>query len=446
MTPRFSPFLVSHLHRVTGFWNRQAGTTAYRSYDGDDEANAGSTSPGLSRRALLATSLTAATLTSGCGSATRSASHGAPRALEGRVPFFGAQQAGISTPPQQFLQLASFDFAGQRLETFGELLRAWSTSAASMVAGRRALTTSGVATDTGEAQELGPSRLTVTLGLGRGLFERNGEDALGLRHRIPPALRPLPEFPTDALQASHSGGDLALQICADDPQVALYALHTLVRIAHGAATMRWTLAGFRPGGPATPRNTLGFKDGTRNLDVTDRRQTAQHLWVGRMDGPDWMAGGTYMVARRVRTLLDVWDATTVEGQEAAIGRNKATGAPLSGRREHDTPDFNAVREGEPLISGDAHISLAAPEHNGGIRVLRRSYNYNNGTDASTGQLDVGLAFLCFQRDPHAQFATLQRKLAAGDALSHHLLHTGSALFACPPGCQQGGFLGAGLLT
>jgi deferrochelatase/peroxidase EfeB len=441
MALKFSPILGSHLRRPTGFQDLEDSTTEYHN---DVTQKAPQSGRDVTRRRLLVSSLTTAVVASGCG--TVSTSEAPTPGEQNEVPFHGEQQAGVATPPQRFLQLAAFDFAGERPEALSELLRAWTTSAASLAAGRRAITRTGVAEDTGEAQELPGSRLTVTLGLGPTLFERDSEDVLGLRDRRPAALEPLPAFATDALEPQRTQGDLALQICADDPQVALFALHTLTRTAHGVATLRWTQSGFRPGGSATPRNTLGFKDGTRNLDVTNRRQANQHLWVARGDGPAWMQNGTYMVARRVRTLLDVWDATTVEGQEAAVGRAKASGAPLGRRREHDAPDFNASRNGELVIPRDAHIRLAAPETNEGVRLLRRSYNYNDGADSATGQLDVGLAFISFQRDPRTQFVALQRKLAAHDALSHHLLHTGGGVFACPTGCRPGGYLGEGLFT
>lgn len=442
MAPTFSPNLGSHLRRTTGIQRPEDGTGEYHN---NSTADGPPHEVGLSRRGLLLSSLTAtAAVASGCGTTSKEPRSAAEQ--QHAVGFYGARQAGIATSPQRFLQLAAFDFADQRSETLSALLRSWTSVSASLAAGRRAISTSGVAVDTGEAQELPAARLTVTVGLGPTLFERDGEDVLGLRDRRPDALRPLPAFSTDALETRRTQGDLALQICADDPQVALFALHTLVRAAHGAATLRWIQGGFRPDGPATPRNTLGFKDGTRNLDATDRRQADQHLWVARRDRPSWMHGGTYMVARRIRTLLDVWDASTVEGQEAAIGRAKASGAPLGGRREHDTPNFNATHRGELAIPADAHIRLAAPEGNAGERLLRRGYNYDDGVDNATSQLDVGLVFISYQRDPRSQFIALQRKLAAHDALSRHLLHTGGGIFACPPGCRPGGYVGERLFA
>jgi deferrochelatase/peroxidase EfeB len=159
-----------------------------------------------------------------------------------------------------------------------------------------------------------------------------------------------------------------------------------------------------------------------------------------------MQDGTYLVARRFRILFDVWDATELADQERAIGRRKTSGAPLSGTHEHDQPNLSAHRDGTPLIPTDAHIRQAAPETNGGAKLLRRSFNYSNGIDPDTGQIDAGLQFIAFQRDPTAQFARIQHRLAQHDALSRHITATASAIFACPPGASPGGFVGERLFA
>jgi deferrochelatase/peroxidase EfeB len=269
-----------------------------------------------------------------------------------------------------------------------------------------------------------------------------------LASRRPPALRALPAFGADALEPARSDGDLAVQICCDDPQVAFHAFHALANAARGVAEPRWLQSGFlgARADRSTPRNLLGFKDGTRNLSPTDAAATRRHLWADAADGAPWMAGGTYLVARRIRTVLDVWDATSTEGQEVTIGRRKRSGAPLTGRREQDVPDFHATTTDGPVIPADAHIRLAAPEQNAGTQILRRSYNYDDGIDRDTAQVDAGLFFVCFQRNPETQFVAIQRRLAADDALSQHLIHTASAIFACPPGAPPGGYVGQGLFS
>jgi deferrochelatase/peroxidase EfeB len=163
--------------------------------------------------------------------------------------------------------------------------------AAQLVRGRPAAAAGLV--DPGEAAELAPARLTITIGLGPTLFERRGRDRLGLLGQRPPALTELPPLPGDELQPERSGGDLCLQICSDDAQVAFHALHTLTLASHGAAVMRWAQAGFISMGPrrGTPRNLMGFKDGTNNIEPTDRSAMDSHVWVPRGESRGWMAGG-----------------------------------------------------------------------------------------------------------------------------------------------------------
>ena len=195
---------------------------------------------------------------------------------------------------------------------------------------------------------------------------------------------------------------------------------------------------------------MGFKDGTDNIRAEDTTAMERYVWAQREDGVDWMSGGTYMVARRIRIRIririDVWDATSLEGQEHTIGRNKLTGAPLGASREYDPVNLAARGPaGQALIPNHAHIRIASPENNGGQRLLRRGYSYSEGNDPATGQLDAGLFFIAFQRSPTRQFIPVQGRLAAFDALNRHTQHTASAMFACPPGPRQGGYIGEGVL-
>ncbi len=406
--------------------------------------------PAVSRRKFLALGGVgaAATLTAtGCGVQSAGSKAAAKPAVRGRatIPFHGAHQAGILTAQQRHLRFAAFDLQATRREDLQQLLHAWTDVAATLTAGRRVTSSDPAKSDTGEAAELSPTNLTITFGFGPSLFEHEG---LGLRSQRPAALAAIPAFGADALQGRRSDGDLAIQICADDAQVAFHAIHALTGAGRGVAEPRWLQSGFvgeQPAG-ATPRNLLGFKDGTRNLDVRDARLARHHLWASAGDGARWMEGGTYLVARRVRTVLDVWDATSTVGQESTIGRRKASGAPLGRQHEHDEPDFAATGPGGLTIPADAHIRLASPETNNGAQLLRRSYNYDDGIDHDTGQIDAGLFFICFQRDPRRQFVPIQQRLAGNDALAQHLIHTSSAVFACPPGVAPGGYVGQQLLA
>jgi len=215
--------------------------------------------------------------------------------------------------------------------------------------------------------------------------------------------------------------------------------------------MRWSQLGFgrtssTSRAQGTPRNLMGFKDGTNNIKLDDETALAEHVWAGRREEPAWMQGGTYLVTRRIRMLIEVWDRASLGDQEATIGRTKTVGAPLGGRHEFDRVDLAAKGpSGLPVIAADAHIRLAAPIENGEIRILRRGYSFTDGMDPRLGQLDAGLFFIAYQRDPRRQFVPLQRRLSRSDALNDYITHTGSAVFACPPGVGPGDYIGGTLL-
>jgi deferrochelatase/peroxidase EfeB len=373
----------------------------------------------------------------------------------GEFAFYGASQAGIGTAAQEFLDFAAFDLTSSSVDDLRELLKEWTLAGAELTAGRPyepdPKGANVAPTDTGEALGAGPSRLTVTVGFGPSLFGSDGQDRFGLTRRRPIRLAPLPPFQGESLDPDRSGGDLCIQACADDPQVSFHAIHVLTRLANGVATLRWSQPGFgrtssTSRSQSTPRNLMGFKDGTANIRAEDEKDMEEFVWVQPSDGPEWMAGGSYLIVRRIQFLFDVWDATSFEGQERVIGRRKVSGAPLGSEDEYDPIDLDARREGAPVIPADAHVRLASPEVNDGQRILRRGYSYSEPSEPGSGQIDAGLFFVCFQRDPVKQFIPIQQRLAASDALNHHTLHTASAIFACPPGCRPGGFLGEGLFV
>jgi deferrochelatase/peroxidase EfeB len=325
-------------------------------------------------------------------------------------------QAGIATPAQSRLRFAAFDATAANRRELRDLMREWSAQAARLSKKHRA------------------DRLTVTFGLGPSLFD----DRYGLAARKPAALNPLPAFFGDALDPAICGGDLAVQVCADDEEVAGAVLRKLT--AHGAVTQRWAVQGFGRASSTrhsqrTPRNLMGFKDGTNNVAGDDPVAMRHSIWVGPRDNPAWLRGGSYLVVRRIRMRLDEWNATSVHRQERIIGRHKKSGAPLGGHHEHDQVDFDGgVDKGDPVIPTDAHIRLSSPHANGGKMLLRRSYNYSDG-----------LLFLAYQRNPR-QFIGIQRRLGErDDALGEFIVHEGSALFACPPGSRKGSFIGGSLL-
>jgi len=365
-------------------------------------------------------------------------------------PFHGAHQAGIVTPEQARMVFAAYDVSGVDRAGLAALLAAWSSAAERMTTGRTVVGASGQFApppDTGEAFDLPAARLTLTLGYGPTLFDGR----FGLSEKRPGALADLPAFPGDALDPARTGGDLCVQACADDAQVAFHAVHNLTRLGLGAVTLRYLQMGFgrtaSAGAPtASPRNLLGFKDGTSNLDPTDGRAMDSFVWVGGTGDQAWMRNGSYLVARRIRIHLEAWDRSTLRDQERTIGRAKASGAPLGSAHERDPLDLAALDDfGAPRIPEGSHVRVAAPATNHGAALLRRGYSFVDGMDPTTGELDAGLFFVCFQKDPRAQFVPIQRRLAGQDELTTYLSHTGSGLFACPPGPGPGRPWGYALL-
>ena len=375
-------------------------------------------------------------------------------------PFYGPHQAGIVTPAQDRLHFAAFDVTTDSRDELIGLLKDWTEAAARMTQGLGAGElgpTSGPygapPDDTGEAIGLPPAGLTITFGFGPSLFRRGGKDRFGLAGRQPAALRRLPHFPADNLDPDRSDGDLCIQACADDPQVAVHAVRNLARIAFGRAAITWSQLGFgrtssTSTSQTTARNLLGFKDGTMNLKAEEPDAIDQHVWVPAGADPKagWLAGGSYLVARRINMTIETWDRQPLREQERVVGRTKAEGAPLSGGSEFSQPDFDLKGRGdEPMVAMDAHVRLVHPDNNGGVRMLRRGYNFVDGSNG-LGRLDAGLFFIAYVRDPRTHFIPIQTKIGIGDGLSEYLQHTGSGLFAVPPGIAPGEYVGQALFA
>ena len=373
------------------------------------------------------------------------------------VSFHGAHQAGITTPAQDRMHFVALDVTTDDREQLVETLKAWTRAAERMTAGAEAAPGGvvgggpyAVPQDTGEAYDLEASGLTLTIGFGPSLFDGR----FGLADRRPAGFEDLPAFRGDDLDPTRCGGDIGIQACANDPQVAVHAIRNLVRIGFGTVAVRWSQLGFgrtssTSTSQVTARNMFGFKDGTNNLKAEDPQALAEHVWVQAGDVPGkaaWMAGGSYLVARRIRMHIEVWDRTNLQEQEQVIGRTKGEGAPLGQRHEFDTVDLaKTATDGAPAVPETAHVRLASHETLKGIRLLRRGYNFTDGSDG-VGHLDAGLFFIAFCRDAGTQFVPMQRALAAKDALNEYIEHNGSAVFACPPGVRPGGYWGEALFS
>jgi deferrochelatase/peroxidase EfeB len=404
-----------------------------------------------SRRQLLGAALGAAAAVAVAGGggyvAGEAADEGdtATPTANDRVPFYDqAHQAGIATPAQDRLAFAAFDLSGFDRRAVMTMLGAWTAAAARMTEGLPIGPTETLPQsppiDTGEALGLSPANLTITVGFGASLFD----DRFGLADQMPAALRPIGELPGDRLDPRRTGGDLCVQACSDDPQVAFHVIRNFARIGRGTCVMRWSQLGFgrtssTSAAQQTPRNLMGFKDGTRNIKDENTDDLDDFVWVGAETDQPWMAGGSYLVARRIQMLIEAWDADFIADQEQIFGRFKTSGAPLTGHHEFDPVRLDAKRpDRSPVIAKDAHIRLAAPESNGGQKILRRGYSYTDGTDPVTGALDAGLFFIAYQQDPHRQFARIQRRLGLSDLLNEYIVHRGGGVFAVPPGVSGPG--------
>ncbi|WP_134767302.1 iron uptake transporter deferrochelatase/peroxidase subunit [Nocardioides sp. 1609] len=411
--------------------------------------------PRISRRGLLGGGAAAAGVAGAFAVGRTTAAEASEASGPAAYAFRGEHQAGIVTPAQDRLHFAAFDVTTDDRDELVSLLQDWTEAAERMTRAEPAGEVGPVEgdpllppDDTGEAIGLPASGLTITFGFGPSLFD----DRFGLADRRPAALRTLPHFPADMLDPAKSNGDLCVQACADDPQVAVHAVRNLARIAFGRAAVRWSQLGFgRTSSTSTtqdtPRNLFGFKDGTANVKAEETAALAEHVWVGADDdaAAPWLVGGSYLCARRINMTIEVWDRQPLGDQELFVGRTKGEGGPLSGGGEFDEPDFDAVTGTSPSVPVDAHVRLVHPDLHDGARMLRRGYNFVDGSD-DRGGLNAGLFFIAYVRDPDTHFIPIQNTMAKSDALMEYLKVTGSALFAVPPGTADGEHVGQALFA
>ncbi|MBP0456812.1 iron uptake transporter deferrochelatase/peroxidase subunit [Streptomyces montanisoli] len=395
---------------------------------------------GVSRRAFLqggaagaaGTALTGGLLAAGAhadDSGTASGDH-----TPSSYPFHGAHQAGVLTPApphqQRSSMFAAFNVTAAGRADLVDLMHTLTERA-------RFLTSGGTPPNLGighppsDSDVLGPTvpadGLTMTLSVGAGLFD----DRFGLSAAKPLHLTPMRTFPNDALETRWTHGDLLLQLCANNADTLHHAIRDLTKHTRGGMQLRWKIEGYgsppRPSG--TPRNLLGFKDGTAN----PTRTTAEDLvWVDDPAEPAWAQGGSYQVVRLIRMLVEFWDRVSINEQERMFGRRRDSGAPLDGNVETDTPDYAKDPHGK-VIPLDSHIRLANPRthRTNNQRLLRRSYNYDLGMDEN-GNLQCGHIFACYQQDLHRQFETVQERLV-DEPLVDYVQPFGGGYFFVLPG-------------
>ncbi|MBH0123319.1 Dyp-type peroxidase [Rhodococcus sp. CX] len=349
----------------------------------------------------------------------------------GIVGFHGTHQAGIETEPQAFASFVALDLLpGTDRRALVGVLKVWAQDAYRLTTG-----TGGLG-DTEPELAQDPANLTVTVGFGPGVFGPAVFASADAEKVRPEWLRPLPAFGIDRLEDRWSGGDLMLQVCADDPVTVAHAVRTLTRTVRSQVSVRWVQRGFRhapgtrPEG-ASMRNLMGQVDGTVNPAA---RSTEFQGRVWNPGSPPWLAGGSSLVLRRIRMELDTWDELDRPARELTVGRTLSNGAPLTGTAEHDDPDFDAVdRYGIPVIPPESHMARARPR-NADEQFLRRGYNYDDADGA-------GLLFAAYQADVNRQFVPVQQRLADHDALNPWITPIGSAVFAIPSGFGAGGYPG-----
>ncbi|MFE3173262.1 Dyp-type peroxidase [Amycolatopsis sp. NPDC059090] len=393
-----------------------------------------------SRRSFLRRTVVGAGVTAAAGFGVTASASEEP----GTVAFHGPKQAAILRQPPAQSIVASFDVVAENRAELAQLFQEI-TDRARFLTNGGAPAALGITAPPADSGVLGPvvphSDLGVIVGVGSSLFDGR----YGLADRKPKKLKPMTMFPNDALDAPQCHGDLSLTLSAGDTDTVLHALRDIARATRGGMQLRWKINGFsspsRPSG--TPRNLMGFKDGTANPGESEMDRL---VWVSGAGEPAWTTGGSYQVIRLIRMLVEFWDRVSIAEQENMFGRRRDTGAPLDGASEKDEPRYadDPIGTVIPLTS---HIRKANPRtpETDGQRILRRAVNYDRGVDAN-GNLDMGLVFTCYQQDLERQFEAVQKRLIGEPLVDYISPFGGGYFFALPGVTGPGDHFGRALLA
>jgi deferrochelatase/peroxidase EfeB len=432
---------VPHGRAAQGVASDARGTTSRRGFLGALAGAAAAAPVGVA--AALAPQ--AASAAAPAAAAHTSAAH----AASAKFDFHGTHQAGVLAPVRRSTALLALDVTAPDRAALQNLFTTI-TERARFLATGGAVPEVGITTVPADSGILGPAvvagGLTVTVGVGASLFD----DRFGLASVKPAKLRTMEDFANDALDRAVCDGDLLIQLEADDADVVTHGVRELLRATRGDMQLRWRRDGFasppRPSG--TPRNLMGFKDGTGNPKTSDAKTMSELVWThGGVNGePDWVEGGSYLAVRVIRMLVEFWDRIGLDEQQQIFGRYRASGAPLTGTKEFDDPHYELDSTGT-VIQFNAHMRLANPrtKETANQQMLRRAFNYDAGVDAN-GNLDQGLVFTAFNQDIERQFVTVQKRLADEPLVDYISPFGGGYYFVLPGARNATDWLGKGLFA
>lgn len=364
---------------------------------------------------------------------------------------YGIHQQGITTPHQPFAIMAAFDVSAQTPSQLENLLRALTARIEFLSRGGELQDGDAKLPPAGSGilgKTIRPDGLTITVSVGASLFDQR----FGLEAKKPKHLVEMTRFPNDKLAAEWCDGDLSIQICAFTPETCQNALRDLIKNTAQLAIIRWSIDGFLPKTePGTAaRNLFGFRDGSGNPDVQNPQTANEVLWTGvaenSLDEPAWAKNGSYQAVRLIRHFVEFWDRTPLQEQETIFGREKYSGAPLGGKTEMETPDYSKDPDGK-VIPKDSHMRLSNPRDPEFMKkhlLFRRPFDYSRGL-AKSGQLDVGLVFICYQANLSDGFIFVQN-LLNGEPLEEYISPFGGGYFFTLPGVQAGEYFGQSLMA